>query len=219
VEVDRWRHPRDGGAIVRRRKPAPHSIAADPIGAVLILSGAPDKAGNAPAILLNADGSAVALAVVPKDGGGWSLSEPTGQLTPQMVRECFLGMKNIRQEASKEIERLIALLDRLDPDPDLEDNELDGPDTDLEPSLGSVEQHPHPDAHSVAKGNQERWSQGAYGSEHEMDREDEHDGREPDEADLEADECELPASLHCGPTVERPDWNPRKVDTEVPMKD
>src|SRR5688572_1197178 len=96
------------------------NIAADPIGAVLILSGPPEDNGAAPAILLRSDGSAVAMHAIPGANGVWSLSDPVEQLTPQKVRDCFLGMAAIRKEAAQEIDRLIALLDRLDPDPDLE---------------------------------------------------------------------------------------------------
>jgi hypothetical protein len=42
--------------------------------------------------------------------------------TPEKVRACFLGKKAIRKEAAHEIERLITLLDRLDPNPHLEEN-------------------------------------------------------------------------------------------------
>jgi hypothetical protein len=149
---------------------APHNIAADPIGAVLILSGPPGETGSAPAILLRSDGSASALHAIPGADGVWSLSEPIEQLTPQKVRDCFLGMKAIRKEAAQEIERLIALLDRLDPDPDHEeqgDNDADL--SEEEPSIGSVDNFT----------NQEKWSAGGITSE--PDLEGEHDGREPDD--------------------------------------
>lgn len=66
----------------------------------MILSGPPEKTGTAPAILLRADGSATALHAIPGADGVWSLSEPTAQLTPQKVRDCFLGMKAIRKQAA-----------------------------------------------------------------------------------------------------------------------
>lgn len=98
------------------------NIAADPIGAVLILSGPPGETGSAPAILLRSDGSAAALHAIPGADGLWSLSAPLEQLTPEKVRQCFIGMTAIRREAAQEIDRLIALLDRIGPDPDLEEN-------------------------------------------------------------------------------------------------
>jgi hypothetical protein len=112
----------------------------------------------------------------------WSLSEPIEQLTPQKVRDCFLGMKAIRKEAAQEIERLIALLDRLDPDPDLEDNgDNDADLSEEEPSLGSIDNFT----------NQEKWTGGhAVAHGRDADLEDEHDGREPDADDEEDDPAE-----------------------------
>jgi hypothetical protein len=160
------------------QKSVPSNIAADPIGAVLILSGPPGETGTAPAILLRADGTATALHAIPGADGVWSLSEPIEPLTPQKVRDCFLGMRAIRKEAAHEIERLIALLDRLDaPGTDLEPDEDDEPQGDEEPSLGSVDN----------AANQEKWApSGSYGL-RDIDLEEQHDGREPDVDDEEDD--------------------------------
>ena len=153
------------------RIPTPANIATDPIGAVLILTALPVDTAS-PAILLRADGSATALHAIPGADGVWSLAEPIEQLTPEKVRQCFLGMRAIRREATQEIERLIALLDRLSPDPDFEeqgDND-DDPSQD-EPSLGSVDNFT----------DQTRWAAGGCTGEHDVDAEGEHDGSEPDE--------------------------------------
>lgn len=153
---------------MEKRKHAPN-IAADPIGAVLILAGPPET-NTAPAILLRADGSATALHAIPGADGVWSLSDPIEQLTPEKVRQCFLGMSAIRREAANEIERLIALLDRLGPDPDLEENgDNDADASEDEPSLGSCDNFT----------NQTHWSANSGHAERETDLEAEHDGSEP----------------------------------------
>lgn len=85
--------------------PEKPNIAADPLGAVLILSGPPGETGSAPAILLRSDGTAAALHAITGADGVWSLSGPIERLTPQKVRDCFLGMTAIRREAANEIER------------------------------------------------------------------------------------------------------------------
>lgn len=112
-------------------------------------------------------------------------------------------LARLRKEASAEITRLIAFLDASDPyvtseledqvdDGPIDDNELEqniGPDdrerddSDLEPSLGACENHPtspwHGQPHLPFRydnsGGQQLWA--ASGP---SDREDEHDGREPD---------------------------------------
>ena len=66
---------------------------------------------------------------------------------------------------------IIALLDRIDPDPDLELEPDLEPVVDKEPSLGSLDHHV----------DQENWSRWSWASPYDIDREDEHDGREPDE--------------------------------------
>jgi hypothetical protein len=95
---------------------------------------------------------------------------PLELTTPEAVTAAFKTMAQIRREASREIDRLIALLDRLDaPGEDLEetgDNEETG---DEEPSLGSVDNF----------ANQERWSAGHGGHSWETDLEAEQDGSEP----------------------------------------
>ncbi len=155
---------------MEKRQHSPN-IAADPIGAVLILSGPPDDNGTAPAILLRSDGSATALHAIPGADGVWSLSEPIEQLTPEKVRQCFLGMTAIRKEAAQEIDRLIALLDRIDPDRDCEEQGDNDDDKSAdEPSLGSIDNF----------ANQERWAMGNnVVNARDVDCEDEHDGREP----------------------------------------
>lgn len=170
------------------RRAAPPNIAADPIGAVLILSGPPTETNTMPAILLRSDGSATALHAIPGADGVWSLSDPVEQLTPEKVRQCFLGMTAIRREAAQEIDRLIALLDRLGPDPDLEENgDNDADAAEHEPSLGSVDNFT----------NQDRWASGANGGDRDSDLEDEHDGREPDDdREAEHDRWDNPATLN-----------------------
>lgn len=174
--------------IVARKRPAPSNIAADPIGAVLILSVPPTDMHTAPAILLRADGTATALHAIPGADGAWSLSEPIEQLTPEKVRQCFLGMRAIRREATQEIERLIALLDRLSPDPDLEENgDNDACGSEHEPTLGSLDR-------MVDQG---RWAEGVNASYRDEPPEAEHDGREPDdETDAEQDQLHNPVTLN-----------------------
>ena len=92
------------------------------------------------------------------------------------------ALAHLREEASHEIEKLIALLDTLDaPETDLEpdtDAELDEDD---EPSLGSVENHPNP-FRSINQGDQTSWAAGTNFGIFNVDCEgDEHDGSEPDE--------------------------------------
>lgn len=154
------------------------NIAADPLGAVLILSGPPGETGTAPAILLRSDGTAAALHSIPGADGVWSLSEPIEHLTPEKVRDCYLGMRAIRKEAAQEIERLIALLYRLDaPGTDLEPDNDAEPQGDEEPSLGSLNN----------AADQSRWAPPSSYTEDDIDLEDEHGGREEDDPGEDAD--------------------------------
>ena len=94
------------------------------------------------------------------------------------------ALARLREEASHEIEKLIALLDTLDaPEADLEpdcDAEISEDD---EPSLGSVENHPNP-FRSINQGDQTSWAAGTNFGIFNVDCEgDEHDGSEPDEDD------------------------------------
>ena len=89
------------------------------------------------------------------------------------MRSALKAVALIRKEASAEVERLIALLDRIGPDPDLEENgDNDADVSEHEPSLGSVDNFL----------NQTKWAAGGGNdTEHTIDREgDEHDGRESD---------------------------------------
>lgn len=91
---------------------------------------------------------------------------------------------DLRREAEAEIERLIALLDRLEPDPDLEDagDVMDDLNADLEPSLGWTEWKL--DAPIGAPGWAPEYSRSAGYSEARNyrieDAEEEHDGAEDD---------------------------------------
>ncbi|HWM48539.1 MAG TPA: hypothetical protein VNR11_16660 [Xanthobacteraceae bacterium] len=98
-------------------------------------------------------------------------------------------LRRIRQEAEAEIERLLDLLDQIEGDPD------------LEPSLASPEMPDFVMSSFLTYGDpaefsQERWAKGGAD-----DREDEHDGREPDEADNEpslgAPECHPRPAYAC----------------------
>ena len=118
-------------------------------------------------------------------------ANPAGLARQNREREKALRrIAKLRLKASAEIDRLLAFMDASDPyaateleeqvdNGPCDDNELDGPENGedeesdpAEPSLGSV---------NVSEwSNQERW---AAGNRHDL--EDEHDGAEPDEADLE----------------------------------
>ncbi|WP_128089473.1 hypothetical protein [Bradyrhizobium viridifuturi] len=139
--------------------------------------------------------------------GPVALYLPTG-VSPE---ELFQAMGRLRKEAQDEIDRLLAFLDQLDGDPDLEPNGDDEPELgsvggrrqldqstwaagqDGEPSLGSIECHPAapegdywPDRRRDGDGSQVAWSDSVT-----HDSEDEHDGREPDVDDeLSGDENE-----------------------------
>ena len=80
-------------------------------------------------------------------------SEPAPEITQAQIRQII----------ESEIERLIGVLDLVDPDPDLEDGDEDDDKSDFEPSLGSLERF-----------SQMQWSHGNID-----DYEDEHDGAEP----------------------------------------
>lgn len=90
---------------------------------------------------------------------------------PHLNLEYRRALARLRREAEDEIERLIDILDRIAPDPDLEDDEREV-DEDFEPSLG--------------------WSSfrmrqvgQCFGTD---DLEDEFDGREPDDEDSAVDD-------------------------------
>lgn len=72
----------------------------------------------------------------------------------------------IRRLVEESAERLVAVLDLIDGEPDTEDDGIAEPEVDDEPSLGST----HAIDQSLA------WIDGASGH----DREEEHDGREPE---------------------------------------
>lgn len=74
------------------------------------------------------------------------------------------ALARLRKEAEVEIERLIEFLDKVAPDPDLEDDEAEV-DEDIEPSLGWA----HNRVNQIGQ---------CFGTD---DCEDEHDGREPDD--------------------------------------
>jgi hypothetical protein len=109
---------------------------------------------------------------------------------PAELRSALAKLAELRAEAAAEVDRLLAFLDATELDADLEaqGDELDsGPEDDAEdgaddePSLGSIERHPSeysagPDNGVVNGAGHERgWSDGGLD-----DREDEHDGSEPD---------------------------------------
>lgn len=83
---------------------------------------------------------------------------PTGVLP----EEAFRAIGRLRREARDEIDRLLAFLDTTQPD------------ADLEPSLGSSAAH-------------EWYSQAGWATGTADDREDEHDGKEPDHGEAEPD--------------------------------
>ncbi|ODM71658.1 hypothetical protein A6X20_06865 [Bradyrhizobium elkanii] len=88
-----------------------------------------------------------------------------------------LHLRRLRRRAETAIDYLLLLLDRIDGDPDLEDG------ADLEPSLAALERHPEcipgeswlNAPYRTRDGAQTVWSKGIRD-----DREDEHDGAEPD---------------------------------------
>lgn len=87
------------------------------------------------------------------------------------VREfVMVDQARLRERIEATIEAMIAMLDELEGDPDLEPDTHDEPDVDAEPSLGALEP-------SVCA-SQEHWAQGD--THHGADLEDEHDGLEPD---------------------------------------
>ena len=129
-------------------------------------------------------------------------ADPAGGLyypTPVTPEEAFQAIGRLRREARDEINRLIGFLDKTDDyvsreledsvdDGPMDDNELDGPengeDEDSDPSeasLGFLERHPsfYGDGRDFS-GNQDHLCAGLGG-----DREDEHDGAEPDDGDAE----------------------------------
>ncbi|MGD9714668.1 MAG: hypothetical protein AB7V46_21805 [Thermomicrobiales bacterium] len=86
-----------------------------------------------------------------------------------------------RQLIEDEIERLVAILDRIDGDPDREQDDCDAePGSDEEPSLGSLSENM----------DQRRWPAGFND-----DREHEHDGHEP------STDCELTTEFHGGSVI------------------
>lgn len=92
-------------------------------------------------------------------------------VTPENI---FQAIGRLREEAQNEIDRLLTFLDNTD----------GYSTTELEPSLGSIEKHPSapgfvPGVWRDGHGEQTNWSAGTND-----DREDDHDGCEPDE-DLE----------------------------------
>ena len=115
-----------------------------------------------------------------------------GAASPQEVDEV---LSLLREQAEHEIEKLIAFVDRIAPDPDLEPSlgynpfggdDREGDDADAEPSLGSIDVHPSGyTTQNELRGltNQENWAAG-----NRDDAEgDEHDGSEPDVDDEEDD--------------------------------
>lgn len=101
-----------------------------------------------------------------KIAGGKVLLFPAGFSCPRDFDpvEFHRILRKARKEAEADIERLLWFLDATEIDPDLEPDVDVEPDVDSEPSLGSL--------HAI---NQLRWSLGSGD-----DREQEHDGREPD---------------------------------------
>lgn len=96
----------------------------------------------------------------------------------------------LRKRTEAAIEALVALLDELDIDPDLEPDEDAEDGGDDEPSLGAPEVglsgglYYHEAARPLVRTGTPRrsqlsWSAGGYD-----DREDEHDGREPDDSGI-----------------------------------
>lgn len=93
----------------------------------------------------------------------------------------ILVPEHARLSVENEIERLIGMLDTLDPDPDLEDNGDGEPDADGEPSLGwtemearfgrygdnvddlEAEADDEPELGSLEQMNQTRWAKGQDG--------------------------------------------------------
>lgn len=111
---------------------------------------------------------------------------PLSALTPDQL-EALHDLHRLRQEAEAEVERLIAFLDMVDgyPISEMEEDEADqsddrlrcllrryGDNSELEPSLGSIENHPTPWI-SGRDGDQRRWASGAT------------DDSEGDDGDLE----------------------------------
>lgn len=97
-----------------------------------------------------------------------------------------LHCQTIRQTAEATIEQLLALVDRLDGDADLEDTGDD------EPSLGALERHPDcMPGDSWRRRHQRDGAHLAWSAGSRDDAEDEHDGREDDADDeLTGDEEE-----------------------------
>jgi hypothetical protein len=102
-------------------------------------------------------------------------------------RHASAAARRIRRSVEAAIEQLIALIDSIDGDADFEHG------GDLEPSLGALERHPqciegtwrYRPCHD-RDGAQARWAGGSCD-----DRENEHDGREPDvDNELSGDEEE-----------------------------
>lgn len=152
------------------KRPHPPNIAADPFASVLLLPAWPD-ADPSIGVLLRGDGTSIAVHRLPASNGVWELPAPSGIVTPSDVRAALKAIAGIRREASAEIDRLIALLDRISPDSDLEENgDNDADDSADEPSLGSIDNFI----------DQTKWAAGGFNTTHDVDREGEHDGREPD---------------------------------------
>ncbi len=101
-----------------------------------------------------------------------------------------LQWRRLRKRAEAAIDFLLLLIDEIDGDADLEDG------GDLEPSLAALERHPECipgetwlDApYRTCDGAQTSWTKGARD-----DREDEHDGAEPDVDDELSGDEEEPA--------------------------
>lgn len=124
-------------------------------------------------------------------------------------RKALITLAGLRRQARDEIDRLIRFLDESDLDPDLEDDgseedgdvteddDVDEDNGDCEPSLGSLSSNALP-------GTQEVWAGG-----NRDDREDEHDGAEPDDEgdgwqDDEPDDlAPLDLLIQLRPTFER----------------
>ena len=122
----------------RKRKP-PTNIASPPAGAVLILPTAPtDQAISSVAVLFKPDGSAVALRALTMGDGKWALPADLAMApaaTPIEARVALKQLRDLRNGTEAEVDRLIALLDQFDGDPDAE------PQGDEEPSINANETH------------------------------------------------------------------------------
>lgn len=113
---------------------------------------------------------------------------------------------SVREKLEAAIERAIAILDAFDSDPDFEDGgDLESPEDDLEPSLGSI------------GAGDERQSQASWWCGRNDEREDEHDGAEPNVDDeLSGDEHEpsIGAPNCNGPCYSQERWGERSpLDT------